>query len=113
MLVIVLASALALWAIIWALRDRAVVLRQLIAAGVVEAVLLVQLVAALVLAFVTGSGGPGTGSYWLYTVALLALLPVAAVWAFAERTRWSSVVLVVACLSVVFMQWRAMTMWVG
>ena len=36
---------------------------------------------------------------WGYVLTQLFILPIAAAWAFAERTRWSSVVLVVAALT--------------
>lgn len=105
------AVLLAGWALVRTVRDEPVVLRQLFAGAAVEAVLLVQLVAALVVA--AGGAGPEDGTYWLYVGFVLVLLPVAALWAFAERTRWSSVVLAVACAAVLAMQWRALTMWTG
>jgi hypothetical protein len=41
------------------------------------------------------------------------ILPVAAAWAFAERTKWSSVVLLVASLTVAFLEWRLWQIWMG
>lgn len=111
LLAIVLAAVLAVWTAVWAIRDRPVVLRQLLAGAVVEAVLLIQLVAALVVDDAERS--PGTGTYWLYVGFVLLLLPVAALWALAERTRWSSIVLLVACVAVAAMQWRVLTIWTG
>jgi len=110
LVVVVLATALAGWAALWAVRDRAVVLNQLWGATVVEAALLVQLVVAIVV----GSRGPGPvehGTFWGYAVASLLILPLAGAWAFAERTRWSSVVLLVAAVTVAFMQWRMLQTW--
>ncbi|NTW40287.1 MAG: hypothetical protein HGA44_10445 [Cellulomonadaceae bacterium] len=110
--VVALAAALALWAAWRAVRDRPVILRQLVAAGVVEAVLLVQGVIAVVTA-VRGPGPAEGATFWGYVVAALAVLPVAAAWAFAERSRWSSVVLLVAALTVAFLQVRLLATWGG
>ena len=110
LVVVVLAAALAGWAALWAVRDRPVVLNQLWGAAVVEAALVVQLVVAIVAA----SRGPGPvehGTFWGYVVASLLILPLAGAWAFAERTRWSSVVLLVAAVTVAFMQWRMLQTW--
>ena len=104
-LVVVLSLALAGWAAAFALRDRAVILRQLKGAAVVEAVLVVQVLVALVVT-VRGGAPDEAVTFWGYLLTALLLLPIAAAWAFAERTRWSSVVLLVAALTIVVMQWR-------
>jgi hypothetical protein len=49
--------------------------------------------------------------FWGYVITQLILLPAAALWAFAERTRWSSVVLLVAALAVAFLQLRLHQIW--
>src|SRR5690606_41933610 len=91
-------GALGLWAGIWALRDRAVILKQLIAGGVVEALLLVQAVAALV-AVLSGHGLAEPEVFWGYLVVAVPMLPAGAVVAIAERTRWRPVVLPVGALA--------------
>ncbi|QTE28395.1 hypothetical protein [Pengzhenrongella sicca] len=105
-----LAVLLAGWAAARALRDRPVVLRQLWAAAVVEAAIAVQVVIAVVVA---AGGEPilEPATFWGYAAATLLILPIAAAWAFAERSRWSSVVLVVAGVTVVFLQWRLLQVW--
>lgn len=103
-------GALGLWAGIWALRDRAVILKQLIAGGVVEALLLVQAVAALV-AVLSGHGLAEPEVFWGYLVVAVLMLPAGAVVAIAERTRWSSVVLLVLALALLVMQYRVLTLW--
>lgn len=104
---VVLGIALAAWAA-WRLwRDRPVVLRQLYAAGVVETYLVVQLVVVLV----HPAAGGASGLFWVYVVAQLVLLPAAAAWAFAERTRWSSAVLLLAALVVALLQVRLLQVW--
>lgn len=111
LLSVALCVALAGWAAWFAVRDRAVVLRQLFGAGAVEAVLVVQAVVAGVLQ----AGGHEVDGvlFWGYLLTAALLLPIAAVWAFAERTRWSSVVLCVAALTVAFLQWRLWIIWGG
>lgn len=110
--VVVAASSLVLagWAAVRTLRNQPVILRQLIAGGVVEALLVVQVVVAATL---TARGtGPSDGvTFWGYVLTTLVILPVAAAWAFAERSRWSSVVLLVAALTVAFLQLRLVQVW--
>jgi hypothetical protein len=98
------------WALWFVVKDRAVILRQLWGAAVVEAVLVVQGIVAGVLA-ATGSGHVDGLLFWGYVATQLLVLPLAAAWAFAERTRWSSVVLLVAALTVVFLEYRLLQIW--
>jgi hypothetical protein len=107
-----LAAALAGWSALFALRDRAVVLRQLWGGAVVEGALLLQVLAAVV-ETVRGNGPADAVTFWGYLVTALLLLPIAAAWAFAERTRWSSVVLLIAAVTIVVMQWRLVQIWTG
>ena len=111
-LAVVLSLALAGWAAAFALRDRAVVLRQLKGAAVVEAVLVLQVLAAVVVT-ARGDAPDDAVTFWGYLLTALVVLPIAAAWAFAERTRWSSVVLVVASLTIAVMQWRLLQIWAG
>ncbi|MBO1750612.1 hypothetical protein J4G33_02210 [Actinotalea sp. BY-33] len=112
LLVGLLCLGLAAWAGWRALTDRPVILRQLLAGAVIEAVLVVQVVLGLVVT-AAGDGPDDPVTYWGYLVTTLFVLPVAAVWAFTERTRWSSVVLVVATVTVAFLQYRLLQVWVG
>lgn len=107
-----LAVALAGWAGWRAARDRPVILRQLWGAAVVEGVVVVQGLVALGLT-ATGRGTADPVTFWGYLATTLCLLPVAAAWAFAERTRWSSVVLLVAALTVAFLEVRLLQVWAG
>ena len=108
-LVVALCVALAGWALVFVVRDRAVILKQLFGAAAVEAVLLVQAVVAGVQ--LLGGHSVDGALFWGYVATALVLLPVAAAWAFAERTRWSSVVLAVAALTVGFLEWRLWQIW--
>lgn len=106
------ALALAAWALVFAIRDRAVVLRQLWGAAVVEGLMVVQAVVAGVRQ-ATGTVPDEPVVFWGYVVTQLILLPAAALWAFAERTRWSSVVLLIAAVAVAFLQLRLDQTWAG
>jgi len=110
LLVALLCAALAGWALWFVVADRAVVLRQLWGGAVVEGALVVQ---AVVLAIVQATGDHGVDGVllWGYVVTQLVVLPIAAAWAFAERTRWSSVVLLVATFTVAFLQLRLLQIW--
>lgn len=106
------ALALAAWAGWRALRDRPVIWRQLVAGGVVEGLLLVEVVVAAVRS-ATGDGPADPWTFWGYLATTAVVLPVAALWSFAERTRWSSVVLLVAALTVAFLHLRLEQVWAG
>lgn len=98
------------WAAWFVVKDRPVILKQLWSGAVVEALLLVQVVVAAGL-LLLGSYEVPVGELWGYLVTVLFILPFAAAWAFAERSRWSSVVMVVAALTVVFLEWRLVQIW--
>lgn len=111
-IVAALAVAVGVWAAVFAVRDRPVVLRQLIGAGVVEVGMAVQIVVALV-AIAGGHEVADPVTFWGYLITVLLMFPLAGAWALAERTRWSSVVLVVAALSVIVMQLRVVELWLA
>jgi hypothetical protein len=103
-------GVLIVWAAVFAVRSRAVILRQLVAAGVVELAIVVQMVVAGVL--IAGGHAPADPfTFWGYLVTALFMLPLAGFWAFADRTRWSSVVLIVAAFTLAVMQVRVMQLW--
>ncbi|CAN7353658.1 MULTISPECIES: hypothetical protein [Microbacterium] len=81
------------------------------ALALVEALLVVQVIVAIIAPF---SGNPPTGDlleYWVYLVSAV-LLPVGAVlWALMERSRWSTVILGVAALAIAIMLWRMQVIW--
>ena len=81
------------------------------ALALVEALLIVQIVIAIVAPFV---GNPPSGSaleFWVYLVSA-AILPVAGVgWALLERSRWSTVIMGIAALAVAVMIWRMQVIW--
>ena len=93
-------------------RDQPVIFKQLIVAG---GVLALHLVAAVVagVGMARGHSVPSAGMFWGYIVTAALLFPLAGVWAIAERTRWSSVVLAVAGLAFAVVQLRLGQMWGG
>lgn len=111
-LVAALCVALGAWAGFRALRDRPVILRQLLAAGVIEVVLLVQLVVVGVLQ-ARGASVDEPITLWGYLISMLLVLPAAAAVAFVERTRWSSIILLVAALTTGFLQYRVLVLWLA
>lgn len=81
------------------------------ALAIIEALLIVQVVVAIVAPL---AGNAPTGDlleYWVYLVSAV-LLPVGAVlWALMERSRWSTIVLGVAAFAVAIMLWRMQVIW--
>lgn len=81
------------------------------ALGLIELLLIVQVIIAVIAPF---AGNPPTGSvleFWVYLVSAV-LLPIAGVaWALVERSRWSTVILGVAALAVAVMVWRMQVIW--
>lgn len=77
-----------------------------------ELYLLVQIVVA---AIAPAAGNSPTGSaleFWVYLVTAALIPPIAIVWALVERTsKWSTVILGVACLAVVVMVYRMHQIW--
>jgi len=81
------------------------------ALALVEVLLLAQIVVAIVAPLV---GNPPTGSlleFWTYLISA-ALVPVGGVvWAFVERSRWSTVIMGIAAIAVAIMMWRMFVIW--
>ncbi|WP_424447429.1 hypothetical protein [Microbacterium arborescens] len=79
--------------------------------ALVEVLLIAQVVIAIVAPLV--GNGP-TGSlleFWVYLVSAVLLPPAAVFWALVERSRWSTVILGIAALSVAIMVWRMHVIW--
>ena len=81
------------------------------ALAVVEALLIAQVVVAIIAPTV---GNPPTGSlleFWVYLVSAVLLPPAAALWALLDRGRWATVVCGVAALAVAVMVYRMLQIW--
>lgn len=110
--VTVCSLVLAAGCLLTAARDRAPGLAHLVGAGVVEAVLLVQVVVAAVK--LAGGERPGSTAIFVgYLVAAPLLLPAAAALAALERTRWGAVILGVAALVLPVLMLRLKQVWHG
>ncbi|WP_341579514.1 hypothetical protein [Microbacterium schleiferi] len=79
--------------------------------ALLELLLVAQVVIAIVAPFV---GNLPTGSvleFWVYLVSAALLPPAAVIWALLERSRWSTVIMGIAALSVAVMVWRMQVIW--
>jgi membrane-bound ClpP family serine protease len=77
----------------------------------VELLLLVQLVIALLAPLFGNQPSGSVPEFYTYLVGALLLPPAAVFWALLERSRWSTVVLGVAALSVAVMVYRMLQIW--
>ena len=81
------------------------------ATALVELLLIVQLVVSLVAPAVGNHARGSLLEFWVYLVSAL-LVPAAAVfWALVDRSRWSTVVLAVACFAIAVMVYRMSQIW--
>ena len=96
---IVAALVLAAWSLIVVVLDRTPSDVLLIALALLETGLLVQAVVAA--ARLVGGDGPDSAVVFTgYLIASLLILPAGTFWSLAERSRWGTGVLTVACLVV-------------
>ncbi|GAB3123976.1 hypothetical protein [Glaciibacter psychrotolerans] len=81
------------------------------AVALVELLLIAQLVVSIVAPMI---GNAATGSmleFYTYLVSAILLPLAGAAWALIERSRWSTVILGVVCLSVAVMVYRMLQIW--
>ncbi|QRY41547.1 hypothetical protein JVX92_04580 [Microbacterium hominis] len=81
------------------------------AMALILVLLLAQVVVAIVAPLV---GNPPSGSaleFWVYLVSAVLIPPASVVWALIERSRWSTVIMGIAALSVAVMVWRMQVIW--
>jgi hypothetical protein len=83
------------------------------ATALVELLLLVQLVLSIALVVSGASAKQDTVEFFAYLIVALMIPIGAAFWALIERTRWSTVVLGVAGLTVAVMLVRMNQIWTG
>jgi len=82
-----------------------------LALGLVEVLLIAQVVVALIAPAV---GNPATGNlieFWGYLITAIIIPPLAAFWALAEPTRWGTLVLGIAALAIAVMVYRMYQIW--
>jgi hypothetical protein len=110
--VVAVAFAMAAWSLVLAARNKPAGWITLGGLAVVELALLVQTVVAVVL-LVQGHQVPQFWTFLGYLAAALIVVPVGTVWSLAERTRWGSVVLAVACVVIPVLVLRLNQIWSG
>lgn len=110
----VVASAAALLCVVLGLAStltrRRIGLVHLAAAGLLEAVLVVQAAVAVV-ALAGGTRPPETAAFIGYLIGVLVVPVAGALWARLEPTRWAGTVLAVAALVAGVMVWRLVQLW--
>jgi len=104
------AAVMTLLGVLSTLARRRIGLVHLVAAGVLEALLLLQ--AALAVSAMIGGDRPEDTPTFLGYLIGIVLVPVAGtLWARTERTRWAGTVLAVAGAVVGVMVWRLLQLW--
>ena len=106
--VLVLALVLGVWALACAALDRLPPKAHLQALFGLQAVLVVQAVVALVK---VGDWGGSTGELTGYLAVSALLVPGGLILAVEERSRWGTLVLAVACLTVAVVEVRLLAVW--
>lgn len=105
------ASAAAILCIVLGLAGRAPNDLTLGVVALVELLLVAQLIISVVAPL---AGNQPTGNaleFALYLVAALLLPALAIFWALIDRTRWSTVILGIACISIAVMVYRMHQIW--
>lgn len=81
--------------------------------ALVEVLLIAQVVVAIIAPLAGNAPSGSLLEFWVYLVSAVLLPPAAVFWALVERSRWSTVILGVAALSVAIMVWRMQVIWTG
>jgi hypothetical protein len=107
----IIAAAASVLALVLGLAGRKPSDLSLAGPAVVELLLIAQLVIAIIAPL---AGNPPTGSiieFYAYLISALVIPPAAIFWALTERTRWSVVVVGVACFAIAVMLVRMQIIW--
>lgn len=80
-------------------------------AALVGVLLLAQVVLAIVGPAVGNAPSGNPYEFWAYLVSAVIIPPVAILWALIERSRWATVVVGIACLSIAIMLYRMEIIW--
>ena len=106
------ALVVAVWAFVLAARNRDPGKPLLVGLAVVEVLIIAQLVIGVVL--LIGGGRPGNiATYLAYLIGALVIIPVGTLWALAERSRSSTVILGIAGVAIAVMVLRLNEIWSG
>lgn len=104
--------AVAVWSFVLVIRDRPPARSLLAGLAAVEALLVVQVVISVVL-LIAGQRPEHLVTFLAYLAGSLLVLPLGTVWALAERTRSSTAVLGIACVTVPVLVLRMYQVWEG
>jgi len=108
--IIVVCFAYAAWSLFAAALNQIPREPHVIGAGVIELLLVVQLVVAIVMMFVDGR--PDEFAVFIaYLLVVLIVLPLGLFWALAEKSRWGTMVLVFAALVIPVLVLRLEQIW--
>lgn len=110
--VIVASLVVALVAVVTAIRDRPIGVVLVAGLGLLEAALLVQAVIAIV-QLIGGEQIGQTVVFLGYLATTVAVPLFGAYWGMAERTRWGTGVVAVACLALPALVGRLLQLWQG
>jgi hypothetical protein len=110
--VIVVALLLGAWCLLAAYRDRAVGRYELVGLGVVQALVLAEIVTGVV-HLANGQRPHELVTFVGYLMAIFLILPLGALLARLEPTRWGSVIAGVAGLVVAVLVLRINQIWTG
>jgi hypothetical protein len=102
----------AAWSLYAVARNRIPREPHVIGAGVIEVLLIVQLIVAIAMMFVEGRPDD-LATFIAYLVFVLLVIPLALFWALAEKSRWGTMVLVIATLVVPVLVLRLGQIWEG
>ncbi|GAB3585880.1 hypothetical protein [Calidifontibacter terrae] len=112
-LLVALLAFFSVYAVIATARGRAIDNALFYLTAAVELAMLVALVAG-VMTWTDATSGMSKGIFIAYLIGMVIALPVATVWAFADReTRWGTGVLAVAGLGLLVMTVRLVQLWSG
>jgi hypothetical protein len=107
---VALSLAAMVFAIVLAARDKRINWTLLGLLGVIEVGLLAQLVIGIVQ--LTQTTRDVSGPFFIgYLIGSLLVLPVGALWALAESSRWGAGALAVACLVIPILELRLYEIW--
>jgi hypothetical protein len=109
--IIAVALLMAGWSFLLVARNRGPQLGLLVGLGLLEALLLVQVVVSISLA---GGGAPAEGvNFVAYLATAVLLVPGGTLWALTDRSRYGPAVLGVVCLVVPVLVVRLQQLWDG
>jgi len=109
---ITVSLVIAVWTVVLAVRDRRVSDWLIYALGLLEVLVLAQLVVAVV-ELVRGEHPASTVTFTAYAAAALLIAPAGLFWSIAEKSRSSVLVITIACLALPVMTARMLQMWSG